>query len=293
MATASWEEGFGHLEAYVAANGTAQVPARYGDTASGFRLGGWVSKQRDMCKKGQVSKDRVARLEALPGWTWDLPAGAFEKGFQHLLNHLETHGTAKLSAQHKDPVSGFKLGLWVTSRRQEHRLGRLPADRKVRLEALPGWTWDVVADAFEEGFQHLTMYVDAHGTARVSDLYEAPGTGFGLGSWVGKQRQQHRRGRLATDRVIRLEALPGWTWDPYSDAFEEGLRHLVKHVETHGTAKVQQSYVVPEPAPEFGLGRWVHRQRQQHRHGRLAPDRVTRLEALPGWTWDARPSSGR
>jgi hypothetical protein len=37
-----------------------------------LRLGRWGSKQRKVKKKEKLSKDRIQRLEALPGWEWDL-----------------------------------------------------------------------------------------------------------------------------------------------------------------------------------------------------------------------------
>ena len=37
--------------------------------------------------------------------------------------------------------------------------------------------------------------------------------GYRLGQWVSDRRKDHAKGRLATDRVAKFEALPGWTWD--------------------------------------------------------------------------------
>ena len=37
----------------------------------------------------------------------------------------------------------------------------------------------------------------------------------------------------------------------------------------------------------LALGRWVTKQRSKQSAGQLAPDRVRRLEELPGWVWDA------
>jgi hypothetical protein len=53
-----------------------------------------------------------------------------------------------------------------------------------------------------------------------------------------------------------------------------------------GSRRVPRSYT----EGDFGLGPWVNKQRAAFKNGKLDSDRVARLEALPGWSWDARPT---
>ena len=68
-ASSSWEEGFAHLEQYVTAHGDARVPQAF-KTEDGYPLGTWVGKQRG--NHSTLTADRVARLEALSGWVWEI-----------------------------------------------------------------------------------------------------------------------------------------------------------------------------------------------------------------------------
>ena len=46
--------------------------------------------------------------------------------------------------------------------------------------------------------------------------------------WVNTQRTRHAKGTLDADRQHRLQDLPGWTWDPYADQWEEGFSRLLR-----------------------------------------------------------------
>ena len=63
-----WEEGFAHLEQYVAAHGDTRVSQAF-KTEDGYPLGTWVGKQRS--RHNRLAAERVARLEAL-GFVWEI-----------------------------------------------------------------------------------------------------------------------------------------------------------------------------------------------------------------------------
>jgi len=66
---ADWENGFGHLQAYVESEGNCRVPTNY-KTEGGYPLGGWATRQRQT--KDTMPDERRKRLEALPGWVWSV-----------------------------------------------------------------------------------------------------------------------------------------------------------------------------------------------------------------------------
>jgi superfamily II DNA or RNA helicase len=279
LTTAPWELWFGVLEQFVERNGHARVPALY--TVDGYKLGGWVRQQRFYWTKGILEADRERRLQDLRGWTWDILTDQWEDGFRRLVDYIERHGDARVP----DSYAGadYQLGKWVGKQRAFYAKGTLEADRQRRLQDLRGWTWDILTDQWEDGFRRLVDYIERHGDARVPPSYTTT-DGYNLGAWVSQKRGYRKKGTLDGERDRRLRQLPGWTWDPRADRWEQGFSRLLDYVKENGHARVPQSYTVDG----YQLGTWVALQRVYQGKGTLDPDRQRRLRQLPGWTRDPR-----
>ena len=270
-----WEQTYRSLREFVAANGHARVPR------SNVQLGAWVQAQRQKYAKGTLESDRQRRLESLDGWTWDPYDYQWETGFTLLVKYVRIHGNSRVPRSYS--VDGFNLGWWVSTQRQKFVKGSLDDDKRRRLEAIAGWSWNPFVEQWEEGFAHLADYVRLHGKARVS----SGGTfqGFPLGRWVSRQRVARSKGELSTDRIARLESLSGWVWDDIAARWEEGFNHLLAYVAERGTARVPFSYRSPDG---LRLGQWINVQRNAYVAGTLTDDRRERLEQLKGWSWNSR-----
>ena len=192
---------------------------------------------------------------------------SWEFWFGLLEQFVERHGHARVPQSYT--VDGYRLGGWVSEQRTNHAKGTLDADRERRLEDLPGWTWDPSPTSGRRVSADSCDYVERHGDARVPLSYTVDG--YRLGEWVSTQRDNHAKGTLDADRQRRLQDLPGWTWDPHADQWEEGFSRLLDYVERHGDARVPASYTVDG----YQLGQWVSVQRNKHAKGTLDADRRT------------------
>jgi hypothetical protein len=85
----------------------------------------------------------------------------------------------------------------------------MSAERRERLEALNGWVWDVLAAAWEDGFEQLTAYVQTEGHALIPAKYRTA-EGYQLGVWVNTQRTN--KDSMSAERRQRLDAVDGWVW---------------------------------------------------------------------------------
>ena len=116
----------------------------------------------------------------------------------------------------------------------------MDVDRRQRLEALPGWSWDPFSDQWEEGFSYLREYSNREGHCRVPRRLQDR-RWLSARSWVSEQRSA--KDTMDVDRRQRLEALPGWSWDPRSDQWEDGFAHLKEFSDREGHCRVPQGYI--------------------------------------------------
>jgi hypothetical protein len=198
-----WDEGFSHLKQFADREGHCRVSQSY-RTDGGYRLGQWVATQRTV--KDAMKPDRRERLEALPRWSWDAFSDKWEEGFSRLKEFLDREGKCRVPQSYKSD-DGYRLGQWVSIQRANREM--MNPDRRERLDALPGWSWDPFFDQWEEGFSRLKEFSNQVGHCRVLHSYKCD-DGYRLGQWVTAQRR--KKDRMASDRRQRLEALPGWVW---------------------------------------------------------------------------------
>jgi Helicase associated domain len=259
------------------------IPSVLYVTEDGIRLGQWINNQRGFYHRGILSSERIALLEAIPGWVWNVFDSQFEKGCETLQQYVEREGDALVPASYVTE-DGVKLGSWVSGQRDDYQKGILSPERIALLEVIPGWTWKPRDEQFEKGFVILQKYVQREGHAIASrKTYVVDG--FKLGQWVSNQRAFYRRGILSSDRIERLESIPGWVWNVLDSQFERGFAALKQYAAEFGTARVPPSYVTEDG---FRLGGWVNKQRSHY--GKIIPERIALLEAIPAWTWGVRDS---
>ncbi|WP_257616748.1 DEAD/DEAH box helicase [Chlamydia suis] len=264
----AWEENFLELQRFQEEHGHCKVPNRYPQNPS---LGVWVSNQRADFKEGKLSEDRIARLEEI-GFVWRVLEEAWEENFLELKRFQEEHGHCKVPQRYPENP---QLASWVSNQRADFKEGKLSEDGIARLEEI-GFVWDVTEEAWEEHFLELKRFQEEHGHCNVPRWYpENPD----LGSWVKAQRKTFKSGELSEDRIARLEEL-GFVWDVLEEAWEEHFLELKRFQEEHGHCKVPQRH--PQN-PQ--LASWVSNQRKKFKKGKLAEDKIARLEEI-GFVWD-------
>jgi superfamily II DNA or RNA helicase len=291
-ATPVAEEYFGAATSFAAREGHLVVPVDHIENR--LALGAWITNLRRRHRLSEVPADIVARVEALPGWTWNPLEDQWFAKLGVLREFQRREGHAAVDPRH---VEGeVRLGKWVSRQRESYQRGRLPEEQRLALESVPGWSWAVKADRWEERFRLLQQFFERERHYRVPHTHIEDGVKLGL--WLSEQNLKHNRGLLPASKVLRFERLPGWAWraprrraKPSQDTAAAGrwsasFEALQAFAAANGHALVARH----EPGWE-NLGQWVQTQRGAYRRGLLDPRRQELLEGVPGWTWD--PSEDR
>lgn len=175
----------------------------------GYPLGQWLHRCREDFRAGTLPQERIATLEALRGFSWGRHREHWTVGLEALTSFAATNGHASPS-QHT-VIDGFRLGVWVTTKRYQYRQGTLPEQQAAALESLPGWQWSPLDAQGQRGFDALRRYSDQNGHANPPRGHTCDD--YPVGDWARAQRDAHDRGRMPSTRVAQLEALTGWTWN--------------------------------------------------------------------------------
>eukprot|EP00980_Cylindrotheca_fusiformis_P013431 scaffold3436_cov66-Cylindrotheca_fusiformis.AAC.3 len=104
-----------------------------------------------------------------------------------------------------------------------------------------------------------------------------------VGVWLSKQREAYKLGRLSPVDQQRLEEAGVLAWDQDTRKWEHMLDRLLQFKEREGHCLVPSNYIEDGES----LGRWLVRQRQLKRTGKLGSRRIQILEEA-GVAWDAQ-----
>eukprot|EP00178_Gracilaria_changii_P009155 TRINITY_DN26_c0_g3_i17.p1 TRINITY_DN26_c0_g3~~TRINITY_DN26_c0_g3_i17.p1 ORF type:complete len:480 (-),score=116.10 TRINITY_DN26_c0_g3_i17:5722-7161(-) len=192
----------------------------------------------------------------------------WESRYEELLRWRAEHGDTCV------PKAEGALGRWVARQRELKRTGKLDSNREHALNSI-NFVWNTVTAMWEERFRKLSEWKKQHGHCAV------PIAQGELGTWVSKQRQLRKRGKLSKEKIDALDSLK-FTWSTAEADWEDKFKRLVQWTRTRGHASV--------PFNEGELGWWVNTQRQCKRKGKLSASREARLQSL-GFVWN--PSNSR
>ena len=305
-----WNKMYELAQQYFLDHGNLEIPNNY-VADNGEKLGQWIGTQRVAYKKRNISSksgklltdEKVIKLESI-GMVWDMLDSTWNKMYELAQLYFLNHGNLDIPNNYVTD-NGEKLGKWINSQRvayknrtlskDEIKSGQvvLSDDRLKKLEEI-GMVWGVLDLRWDKMYELARRYFLEYGNLDVPMSYVAL-NGTRLGIWVGKNRQNYKKGRLSAGRISKLESI-GMIWDVSDLKWNEMYILAEEYYKEHDDLNVPKRYVTSDGAR---LGQWINLQRQayknkflpiEQRKGHMKPltyEQVQKLESI-GMLWDTK-----
>ena len=287
-----WERGYEAAREYFGEKGDLNVASDF-VTAKGFRLGNWLTAQRQnrKGKKGALplSEEQIERLDRI-GMIWgSRQAGRWEQYYEAAQAYYRRTGTLDVPYSY-ETEEGLCLGKWIYQQRNTLRdketkeLSERDQKRRERLSAI-GMNW--ASDPWQEKWELARRYYEEHGDLHLPQNYVTE-EGVWLGKWLYLQRERYRcpekREQLNEGQVKALSEI-GMDWlTPSERAWENAFLRAESFYREHAHLEVAKGYTTEDG---FRLDLWLGRQRKCLREGKdrvLSQERKERLERI-GMRW--------
>jgi len=192
--------------------------------------------------------------------------------FLELVKFKETYGHCNVP---KNWPENPRLGHWVENQRSLFKNNELIIYRTKKLRKI-GFAFSASNVKWMRMFSELVDFKNIYGHCNVPYNWNQNPK---LANWVSTQRQRYKQGMLSEDQVQMLLDI-GFTWKKHEAAWNQMFEKLLRYKEAFGDCNVPAEWKV-DPK----LGRWGTTQRSRKRQGKLAEDRIRRLDKI-GYQWE-------
>lgn len=200
-----FETGLSHAKDYFSENGNLDVPVSY-KCPDGYKLGGWISDQKEKFAAGKLTQDIIEALEQV-GMVWEKP-DPWEERFALAEKYYREHGDLEIPPSYT--IDGIWISKWLDEQRQIRngkRRGKSLTDEQIeRLDGI-GMRWCKKEELqWDEQFADVRAYRQNYGNINIPQSYLSP-NGRRSGLWLQRQRKKLRDGKLSVKQEQLLRAV--------------------------------------------------------------------------------------
>ena len=234
-----------------------------------------MNAQRGRYKKKSLEQARIESLETIHGWSWNPDDDAWESSYSRLFQLAS--GSNGLRRDEPSPEELEQIRGWKGRQRSQYFNNNLDPEKIRRIELIPNWEWNPAESRWKLFYDALAEFAQTNDHSRPprSLIFQD----MELGEWVKARRVEFNAGKLSTARIQELETLPGWTWDPFEDAWQTFFKKIQLEISLNNN-------VFPKSFSDKKISSWITRQRKLFSSNQLAEARIKILNELEGWTWD-------
>ncbi|KQO98552.1 helicase associated domain-containing protein [Leifsonia sp. Leaf264] len=192
-----YERGLNALREYVAVAGHCNL--RSEEILGGVELGKWVRRRTLEFERGELSDDRRAALEEIPGWFWDRRDRQLFAELRVWARWSEARNL--LVPARNEAFRGFPIGHWHRDLEKKSAAGKLSPSAAAMVEKA-GIILDVDAAHFATLLRAVKEHADRTGSLDIP--WDVRVDGVLLARWFYRQQELARFGDLDMPRVHAL-----------------------------------------------------------------------------------------
>ena len=242
-------------------------------------LAEFLSHQRALYHKNELSEERIEALESISGFYWGQSQRDFEDSLELVRTFHATHGELPKRRGTREKGVEAHLANFLAHQKVLYHQDELTGDRSHLMESIPGFDWGHFEDnlrlvlAFHAKYRELPR----HGGCR-EDEEEAR-----LAEFLSRQRVLYSSWRMPQEHIDALETIPDFQWGVISRRFEDSLYWVHHFHAKYGELPKHEG--TRENGKETRSARFLAHQRALYHKDKLSEDYIEALETIPRFDW--------
>ena len=266
---------------------------------NGYNFGIWLTNQRQMYKKGKLSKERIELLKQI-GMRFEIVYNIVDWAEMYMLAEIyfKKYGSLEIKQNFKTlngidyDENGYNLGWWLVRQRQMYKKSKLSKEREKLLEKI-GMRFETRDndEVWTRMYKLTETYFKKYGNLEISKKFKTlNGTdedenGYNLGGWLLSQRQMYKKSKLSKEREELLEKIGMRFETRDNDEVWNQMYMLAElYFKEYGNLEIPYKFKTLNGTDEdengYNLGVWLVRQRQRHKISKLSKEREKLLEKI-------------
>jgi len=278
-----WINTYNDVKLWVENNKNNKLPSEKSKNPIEKKFGLWCGNQRQNGKINKLSAEKVTKLELIHNWYWlpkDLvtpPPKSFDIRYEEVkLWIMNNNGKFPVKNNKNKDIIEHTNALWCYNKRDDKKTGLLSDEQIIKLETIPGWTWDM-NDKFYINYNRLIKWKKSHDDKLPTYIMRDDEEAKYLENWCAKIREKKRKGTLSDEQIKKMEELgPKWIWSN-NDNYDMIYNNLLLWMNDNENKIPSTESNDPK---EKRLAQWYRAERYRRKTGKLPEHKNQKIDYI-------------